>query len=82
MIVISDIIMPEMDGYELCRQIKSNESYRDIVVILLTSLSQPQAVIWALQCGADKFITKHYDENHLISTIQHLNNNIILQESP
>jgi len=75
MIVISDIIMPEMDGYELCRQIKSNESYNDISVILLTSLSQPQAVIWALQCGADKFLTKPYDENNLFSTIQHLNKN-------
>jgi signal transduction histidine kinase len=75
LIVISDIIMPEMDGYELCRQIKSNDSYRDISVILLTALSQPQAVIWALQCGADKFLTKPYDENHLISTIQHLNEN-------
>ncbi|MDP2862081.1 MAG: ATP-binding protein [Desulfobacterales bacterium] len=75
LIVISDIMMPEMDGYELCRQIKSNELYRDISVILLTSLSQPQAVIWALQCGADKFITKPYDENNLLSTIQYLNKN-------
>ena len=82
LIVISDIIMPEMDGYELCRQIKSNESYRDISVILLTSLSQPQAVIWALQCGADKFLTKPYDENHLISTIQHLNENLKSQDPP
>jgi signal transduction histidine kinase len=76
MVVISDIIMPEMDGYELCRRIKANELYRDISVILLTSLSQPQAVIWALQCGADKFLTKPYDENHLISTLQHLNENL------
>ena len=78
-IVISDIIMPEMDGYELCRQIKSSASYRDISVILLTSLSQPQAVIWALQCGADKFITKPYDEKHLLSTIEHLHLNKNLQ---
>ena len=82
MIVISDIIMPEMDGYELCRQIKANESYGDISVILLTSLSQPQAVIWALQCGADKFLTKPYDENHLLSTIQHLNENLKSQDPP
>jgi signal transduction histidine kinase len=78
-IVISDIIMPEMDGYELCRQIKSSASYRDISVILLTSLSQPQAVIWALQCGADKFITKPYDEKQLLSTIEHLQLNTNLQ---
>jgi signal transduction histidine kinase len=82
MVVISDIIMPEMDGYELCRQIKANELYRDISVILLTSLSQPQAVIWALQCGADKFITKPYDENHLLTTIQNLNENLNSQDPP
>jgi len=82
MVVISDIIMPGMDGYELCRQIKANELYRDIAVILLTSLSQPQAVIWALQCGADKFITKPYDETHLLSTIQHLNENLNSHDSP
>ena len=82
LIVISDIIMPEMDGYELCRQIKANESYGDISVILLTALSQPQAVIWALQCGADKFLTKPYNENHLISTIQHLNENLKRQDPP
>jgi signal transduction histidine kinase len=83
MIVISDIIMPEMDGYELCRQIKANESYGgDISVILLTALSQPQAVIWALQCGADKFLTKPYNENQLMSTIQHLNENLKRQDPP
>jgi signal transduction histidine kinase len=81
-IVLSDIVMPGMDGYELCRQIKSNESHRDISVILLTSLSQPQAVIWALQCGADKFLTKPYDENHLLSMIQGLNENLKSQDPP
>lgn len=82
LIVISDIIMPEMDGYELCRQIKSSESYRDISVMLLTSLSQPQDVIKALQCGTDKFLTKPYDENHLLSTIQLLNENLKSQDPP
>jgi signal transduction histidine kinase len=51
-------------------------------VILLTSLSQPQAVIWALQCGADKFLTKPYDENHLLSTLQHLGENLKSQDPP
>ena len=78
-IVISDIVMPEMDGYELCRQIKSCASYRDIFVILLTSLSQLQDVIKALQCGADKFITKPYDEMQLLATIEHLHLNRNLQ---
>jgi signal transduction histidine kinase len=82
LIVLSDVVMPVMDGYQLCRQIKSSELYRDISVVLLTSLSQPQAVIWALQCGADKFITKPYDENQLLSTIRHLKVNPGSQDPP
>jgi hypothetical protein len=70
--VISDIIMPEMDGYELCRQIKSDDSLKDMPVILLTSLSDPQDVIEALECGADNFVTKPYNEQFLISRIQNI----------
>lgn len=71
-LVISDIIMPEMDGFELCRSIKADEKLRDIPVILLTSLSDPKDVIRAVQCGADQFVTKPYDGKHLFITIQHL----------
>ncbi|MBF0449978.1 MAG: response regulator [Candidatus Magnetomorum sp.] len=71
-LVISDIIMPEMDGYELCRQIKIDEQLKDIPVILLTSLSDPQDVIEALECGADNFVTKPYNEKFLISRIQNI----------
>ena len=71
-LVISDIIMPEMDGFELCRNIKVNERLMSTPVILLTSLSDPQDVIRAVQCGADQFVTKPYDEKHLLTTIEHL----------
>jgi len=71
-LVISDIIMPEMDGYELCRHIKSDKILRSIPVILLTSLSDPQDVIEALECGADNFVTKPYNEKFLISRIQNI----------
>jgi len=71
-IVISDIIMPKMDGYELCRQIKEDPSSKDISVMLLTSLSEPQDVIKSLQCRADKFFTKPYDEEHLLLTVKNL----------
>ena len=69
LIIITDIVMPEMDGYELCKKIKENESLIDIPVILLTSLSNPDDVIKGLQCGADNFITKPYKEEYLISRI-------------
>src|SRR3989339_1886559 len=71
-IVISDIIMPEMDGFELCSNIKADERLRSTPVILLTSLSDPQDVIRAVQCGADQFVTKPYDEKHLLTTVGHL----------
>ncbi|OHE24376.1 MAG: hypothetical protein A2X92_06095 [Syntrophus sp. GWC2_56_31] len=71
-IVISDIVMPEMDGFELCRNIKADEELRSTPVILLTSLSDPQDVIRAVQCGADQFVTKPYDEKHLLTTVGHL----------
>lgn len=71
-IAISDIIMPEMDGYELCRQIKADENLKDIPVILLTSLSNPEDIVRSLECGADNFITKPYDEKYLLSRIQYI----------
>ena len=69
-LVISDIVMPEMNGFELCEKIKSNERMEDIPVILLTSLSDPDEVIEGLSCGADSFITKPYNKEYLISNIE------------
>lgn len=71
-LVISDIVMPGMDGYELCRYIKSNKELSHIPVILLTSLQDPHDIIRGLQAGADNFITKPYEDNYLISRIQYL----------
>ncbi|MFA7405749.1 MAG: response regulator [Pelobacteraceae bacterium] len=70
--VISDIVMPEMDGYELCRRIKGDPELHGIPVILLTSLSDPEDVITGLECGADYFIMKPYNEDFLLSRIQHI----------
>ncbi len=69
-IVISDIAMPEMNGYELCRRIRADENTRDIPVILLTALSDKQDVVEALACGADSFITKPYSPEYLLVNIE------------
>ncbi len=71
-LIISDVIMPEMDGYELCRRVKADPGYREVPVILLTSLVEPQDVIRGLECGADNFITKPYSEEHLLSRIDQM----------
>src|SRR5262249_33787842 len=71
-LVLSDIVMPEMDGYELCRQIKKTAHLQDIPVILLTALSDPIDVIKGLECGADNFIVKPYEERYLLSRIAYM----------
>jgi len=69
-LIICDVIMPEMDGYELCHRVKSDASLADIPVILVTTLSDPHDVIRGLECRADNFILKPYDERYLLSRVQ------------
>ncbi|WP_421901240.1 response regulator [Maridesulfovibrio sp.] len=69
-LVISDVVMPGMDGYELCEKIRMNSRYKDVPVILLTSLSEPGDIIKGLKSGATNFVTKPYDETFLISRIE------------
>ncbi len=79
-LVITDINMPEMDGYELCRRIRADDQLSDLPVILLTSLSDPEDVFKGLECGADNFITKPYDEDNLLARIQYLLANVHLRK--
>lgn len=71
-LILSDIVMPQMDGFELCQQIKDDPQLSDIPVILLTSLTDPQDVIKGLKCRADNFITKPYSEKYLLSRIKYM----------
>ena len=80
-LVISDIVMPEMDGYTLCREIKTDRRLRDVPVMLLTSLSDPQDVLRGLECGADNFVTKPFAEEYLISRIKYVLVNRELRQS-
>jgi two-component system sensor histidine kinase/response regulator len=71
-LVLSDIVMPEMDGYTLCRAIKSDPELREIPVILVTSLMDPKDIIRGIECGADNFIRKPYAEDYLLNRIGHM----------
>jgi len=70
--IISDVVMPEMDGFELARRIKDNPDLCRTPVILVTSLSDPKDVIRGLECGADNFILKPYDEHYLLSRVRYV----------
>ena len=71
-VVITDIVMPEMDGYELCRRIRSDVRLKEVPIVLVTTLSDPTDVIKGLEVGANNFITKPYDEKYLVSRLQYL----------
>lgn len=68
-LIISDVIMPIMDGYTLCRAIKDDESLRNIPVIILTSLSDTRDVLLAIEAGVDYYQTKPYQAEALLSCI-------------
>lgn len=78
-LVITDIVMPEMDGYELCRRIKSDPKLKEMPVILLTALSDAADILRGLECGADNFIVKPYNEEFLVSRIQFVLTNFALR---
>lgn len=68
-LVLSDVMMPEMNGFELCRSIKTNLSYSHIPVILLTALSDERQRIFGISRGADGYIQKPFHINYIKITI-------------
>jgi len=80
-LVISDILMPELDGYGLCKAIKSDDRLKHIPVMLVTTLGDSLDVIKGLECGADNFIRKPYDEKYLLSRIHYLLMNLELRKT-
>ncbi len=71
-LVVSDIVMPGIDGFEVCRRLKAAEVTRAVPVILLTSLADPTDVVRALSAGADNFLTKPYDAAQLSARVRRL----------
>jgi len=71
-LVMSDVNMPLMDGYELCHAIKFDENLWGTPVMLVTSLAEPKDIIKALDVGADGYVTKPYIEDILLGRIRSL----------
>ena len=70
-LVLSDVVMPEMDGYEVCRRIRSNESTAFLPVVMITARGSEQRLN-ALTAGADDFITKPFDQSELLARVASL----------
>ena len=72
-LVVLDVKLPTMDGFQVCRRLKRNPITQDIPVIMLTEKSGPQSTMSGLRAGADDYIPKDiFASEHLISTLQEL----------
>ncbi len=71
-LVISDVMMPDIDGFELCKKIKSDVHHSHIPVILLTARNTIQSKIEGLEIGADAYIEKPFSKEHLLAQIASL----------
>lgn len=71
-VVISDVLMPGIDGYEVCRRLKADPATRALPIMLLTSLADPLDVVRALEAGADNFVTKPYSDDRLLARLRRM----------
>ena len=71
-IVLLDVMMPDMDGFEVCRRLKSNPATHHIPVVMVTALDQPSDRVRGLEAGADDFLTKPVSDMALISRVRSL----------
>jgi len=71
-IVLLDVMMPDMDGFEVCRKLKSNPATHHIPVVMVTALDQPSDRVRGLEAGADDFLTKPVTDVALVSRVRSL----------
>jgi twitching motility two-component system response regulator PilH len=71
-IVVLDIIMPRMNGYEVCRKIKTDPAMHNLPVVLCSSKTEEFDRYWGMKQGADAYLAKPFQPKELLSTIQKL----------
>ncbi|MHB8894108.1 MAG: ATP-binding response regulator [Candidatus Geothermincolia bacterium] len=71
-LVLLDVMMPEMDGFAVCRQIKADSKLRDIPVILITALTAKEDRIRGIEAGAEEFLSKPFDQTEALARIKML----------
>lgn len=71
-IVLLDVMMPVMDGFEVCRRLKANARTHHIPVLMITALDQPSDRVAGLEAGADDFLTKPVDDMQLMARVKSL----------
>ncbi len=71
-LVLLDVMMPDLSGYEVCAKLKANPNTANIPVVMVTSLDQPEDRVRGLEAGADEFLTKPVSETSLLARVKSL----------
>lgn len=69
-IIITDVVMPEMSGFELCRNLKKHPETEKVPVIICTSKNQEIDRLWAMRQGANAYLTKPFTREELLKVVQ------------
>lgn len=68
-LMVLDVVMPQKNGFQVCRHLKTTPATKDIKIILLTSKSQKVDLFWGLKQGADAYLLKPFQEAELLATV-------------
>jgi CheY-like chemotaxis protein len=71
-LVLLDIMMPKMSGFEVCKRIKGDPKTREIVVVMVTALNETADIERAAECGTDDYLSKPVERKALVSLIRNL----------
>lgn len=69
-LIVLDVVMPKMDGYQACRKMKASTDTMNIPVIMLTSKDKKADEFWGRKQGADMYLTKPFEETELLAAVQ------------
>lgn len=69
-VIITDVVMPGMSGFELCRSLKRNQATQEVPVVICSSKNQEIDRLWAMKQGADAYVTKPYTREQLLRAIK------------
>ena len=71
-LIVLDIVMPNMNGYDLCRWVKNNEATKTIPIVICSSKNEDFDRYWGMKQGADAYIAKPFRPVEMVETVKHL----------
>ena len=69
-LILLDLMLPKLDGYKVCRLLKFDERYKHIPILMLTAKTQEKDKVLGMETGADEYITKPFDMDHLLKKVK------------